>query len=151
LIVRSEGLVWARNKVGCSFFLWTLDLTFGGFTILCLGEGSNSYILLAMYFQPICLDSQQSLAIQSHSLSTWTAISVKYPLGPLHTRSKSRDHEIVRAQKKCPKAVPRHFQNHVVWSHALKCSVKSYVTGPSTKCYLNEHLLIRVLTHGKIE
>ena len=29
-----------------------------------------------------------------------------------------------------PKAVPRHFQNHVVWSRTLKCSVKSYVTQP---------------------
>jgi hypothetical protein len=32
-------------------------------------------------------------------------------LGPLHTRAKSRDHEIVRAQKKvskgCPKTPPR--------------------------------------------
>ena len=32
-------------------------------------------------------------------------------LGPLHTRAKSRDHEIVRAQKKmskgCPKAPPK--------------------------------------------
>ena len=26
------------------------------------------------YFQPISLDSQQSLATQSHGLSTWTAI-----------------------------------------------------------------------------
>ena len=27
-------------------------------------------------------------------------------LGPLHTRAKSRDHEIVRAQKKVPKGRP---------------------------------------------
>jgi hypothetical protein len=31
-------------------------------------------ILLAMYFQPISLDSQQSLATQSNGLSSWTAI-----------------------------------------------------------------------------
>ena len=30
--------------------------------------------------------------------------------------------------------VPTHLQNHVVWSRTLKCSVKAYVTGPSTKC-----------------
>jgi hypothetical protein len=27
--------------------------------------------------------------------------------GPLHTRAKSRDHEIVGAKRKCPMAVPR--------------------------------------------
>jgi hypothetical protein len=42
-----EGLFWTRNKLGCSFFLWTLDLAFGGFT-LCPGKVSNSYILLAI-------------------------------------------------------------------------------------------------------
>ena len=43
-------------------------------------------------------------------------------------------------KRKCPKAaVPTHLQHHVVvWSWALKCSVKPYVTGPSTKCYFNE-------------
>ena len=50
-------------------------------------------------------------------------------LGPIHTWATRCDHEIVRAQKKCSKAIPRHFQNHAVWSHALKCSVISYVTG----------------------
>ena len=39
--------------------------------------------------------------------------------------AKSCDQEIVRAQKKCPKAVPTHFQNHLMWSHAPKCNVKS--------------------------
>ena len=42
-----------------------------------------------------------------------------------HTRLRACDHEIVRAQKKCPKARARHFQNQncnhmsssVVWSH----------------------------------
>ena len=46
-----------------------------------------------------------------------------------HTRGKSRAHEIVRAQKKCPKAVPNHFQNHVasvvtgsqVYSEVIMC------------------------------
>ena len=42
-----------------------------------------------------------------------------WDLGPLHTRATSRDHEIVRAQRKGPKAVPTHIQNHVVWSRAL--------------------------------
>ena len=38
------------------------------------------------------------------------------------------------------KTIPRHFQHHVVWSRALKCSGKSYVTKPSTKCSYNEIL-----------
>ena len=43
-------------------------------------------------------------------------------------------------KRKYPKVVPIHLQNHVVWSWTLKCSVKSYVTGPSTKCYFNEFM-----------
>jgi len=54
-------------------------------------------------------------------------------------------------KRKCPKAIPTHLQNHVVWSWTLKCSVKSYVTGPSTECYFNEFLFIMILTHDKIE
>jgi hypothetical protein len=33
----------------------------------------------------------------------------------------------------------------------FKCSVKSYVTGPSTKCYFKEFLFMRVLMHDKLE
>ena len=47
-------------------------------------------------------------------------------------------------KRKCPKAVPRHIHNHVVWSRTLECSVWSYVTGPSTKCYFGEILFIWV-------
>ena len=55
-------------------------------------------------------------------------------------------------KRMCPKAIPTHLQNHVVvWSRTLKCRVKSHVTGPSTKCYFNEFLFIRVLTHDKIK
>ena len=50
-------------------------------------------------------------------------------------------------KRKCPKAVPTHFQNHVVWSWALKCSVKSYATMPSIKCYFNECLFMQALWH----
>jgi hypothetical protein len=52
---------------------------------------------------------------------------------------------------KCPKAVATHLQHHVVWSWTLNCSVKSYVTGPSTKCYFNDFWFMRVLTHDKIK
>ena len=54
-------------------------------------------------------------------------------------------------ERKCPKTVPRHLQNHVVWSQTLKCSVKPYVTTPSTKRYFNEFLSMRILTHDKIK
>ena len=52
-------------------------------------------------------------------------------------------------KRKCPKVVPRHLQNHVVWSRTLKCSVKPHMTGPSTRCYFNELLFMQVLTHDK--
>ena len=54
-------------------------------------------------------------------------------------------------KRKCPKVVPAHIQNHLAWSRLLKCSVKSYVSMPSTKCYFNGFLLMWVLTHDKIE
>ena len=54
-------------------------------------------------------------------------------LGPLHTRA-IYNMKLWEPKIESPKAVPRHLQNHVVWSRTLKFSVKSYVTGPSTKC-----------------
>ena len=51
----------------------------------------------------------------------------------------------------CPKAIPRRPPSHVVWSRTLKCSVKSYVTGPLVKCYFNEFLFMQVFTHNKIQ
>ena len=42
-------------------------------------------------------------------------------------------------------------KNHVVRSQTLKYSVKSYVTGPSTKCYFDEFIFMQILTHDKIE
>jgi hypothetical protein len=53
-------------------------------------------------------------------------------------------------KRKCPKAVPTHLQTHVVWSQTLKCSVNSYVTVPSTKCYFDESLFMQVFIHDKI-
>ena len=44
-------------------------------------------------------------------------------------------------------SVPRHVRIHVVWSRALKCSVKSIVIEPSTKCYFNEFLFMRGPLH----
>ena len=59
--------------------------------------------------------------------------------------------ELWEPKRKCPKAVPTHLQNHAVWSHVLKCNVKSYVTWPSTKYHFNDFPFIRILMHDKIE
>ena len=66
-----------------------------------------------------------------------------FKLGPLHTRAKSCDHEIVRAQKKVSKGRPN--------TPPISRSVKSYVIGCSTKCYFNEFLFMRVLTPSTIK
>ena len=97
-----------------------------------------------------------SQALQMHSeissvvLETWHCIGqiIKnlYQDG-LGGTTQTLDHVVVVR----PKAVPRYLQNHVVWSGILKCSVKPYVTGPSTKCYSNESLFTRALTHDKLE
>ena len=44
--------------------------------------------------------------------------------------------EFWESKRKCPRAVPSHLYNHVVRPRTLECSVKSYVTKSSTKCYL---------------
>jgi len=73
-------------------------------------------------------------------------------LGPLHARAKSRDHEVVGVQKKVSKGRTKTPPKSCsVKSQTLKCSVKSCVTGPSTKFYFNGSLFIWVLTRDKIE
>ena len=47
-------------------------------------------------------------------------------LGPLHTREpRAVTMKLWEPKRKCPKAVPTHFQTHVVWSRIFKCSVKA--------------------------
>ena len=70
-------------------------------------------------------------------------------LGPHHhTWGKSHDHEIVRAQKNVPKG---HLMTppkscSVVANSQVQCEAP-YVTGPSTQCYFNEFLFMRVGSH----
>ena len=59
--------------------------------------------------------------------------------------------ELWKLKWKCSKAIPKHFQNLVVWSRALKFLVKSYAIKSSTKCQSNEFSFMWVLTHDKIE
>jgi hypothetical protein len=61
--LRGRGRLWPK--------VWTLDLALSGST-LNSAKGSTYLLYFVGYFQPISLDSQQSLATQSHSL--WTAI-----------------------------------------------------------------------------
>jgi hypothetical protein len=67
-----------------------------------------------------------------------------------HT-SQELGYKIVRAQKKVFKGRPNIPPKLCSVVTDPDCSVKSYVTGPSTKCYFNECLFMRVLTHDKIE
>ena len=60
--------------------------------------------------------------------------------GPLLTRAKSHDHETVGAQKE---SVQRPCQHT---SKTMERTGKSYVTGPSTKCYFDEILVKQILT-----
>jgi hypothetical protein len=73
------------------------------------------------------------------------------PLGHFTREPRAVTMKLWEPNRKCSKAVPTHLQNHVAWSQTLECSVKAYVSGPLTKCYINEFLLMRVLTHDKIE
>ena len=66
-----------------------------------------------------------------------TINQVLYRKGHFTHEPRAMTMKLWEPERKCPKAIPRHLQNHVVWSRILKCSVKSYVTGPSTKCYFN--------------
>jgi hypothetical protein len=72
---------------------------------------------------------------------------VEPKFGPLHIRPKSHDHGIRRAQKKvCKGHRPKTLSNSCsVVMDPLECSVKSYVTKPSTKCCFNEFLFMHVL------
>ena len=50
-------------------------------------------------------------------------------------------------KRECPKAVPTHLQNYVVWSRTLECSVKSYVTGSQPNAIsMNESIHARLHT-----
>jgi hypothetical protein len=68
----------------------------------------------------------------------------------LHTSQRAVTLRLREPKRKCSKAVPRHIQNHVVWSRTLKCSVWSYVMGPSNAISMNFYLC-GFLTHDRIE
>jgi hypothetical protein len=83
---------------------------------------------------------------------------LKFPLSRViwkfqvhHNRPCGNKGQSWEPKRKCPKAILTHLQNHVRWSRTLKCSVKPNVTRPSTKCYFNNFLFIRILTPNTLE
>ena len=79
--------------------------------------GQMERIDVLCYVARTKLVSAEILGIIGQDLTVYKANWCIYwrLLGPLHTRAKSRDHEIVRAQKKVSKGRPsRHLQSHVV-------------------------------------
>jgi len=78
-----------------------------------------------------------------YSFDTLSTYHLRSTKGQCTHEPRAMTMKVIWAQMKWPKAVPRHIQNHVVRWRALKCSVKSYVTRPSTKCSFNEFLFMR--------
>ena len=62
-------------------------------------------------------------------------------------QAKSHDHEIVRAPKKCPNAVPRHLQNHAVWLRILKYSVREVICDQALNRMLFQYISIHAGPH----
>ena len=54
-----------------------------------------------------------------------------------------------KVSKGRPTTPPNSYK--LVWSQTFKCSVKSYVIGPSIKCYFDEFLFVQIFMHGQIE
>ncbi len=92
-------------------------------------------------------------SVRNWGSSPSSQVTKFYHLGPLHTRAKSRDHEIVGAQKKvskgCPNTPPKSCC--AVTDPQVYCIVKSYLTRSPTKRYFDESLFTQVLTHDRRE
>ena len=100
------------------------------------------FTLNRMVYSALCLHKWQHLGFP---LSMEWSRDVWQVLGPLQTQAKTRDHEIVRTQKRVSKGCPNTPPKSCRVVTALKWSVKSCVVGPSTKCYLNVFLFVRAL------
>jgi hypothetical protein len=94
-----------------------------------LGCGCAAPLAQAARVRPLSRAPKEALLLcaagRGRSLGGGFLVHVREPLGPLHTRAKSRDHEIVRAQMKVSKG---HRSNTPPKS---SCSV---VTGPRVYC-----------------
>jgi hypothetical protein len=83
--------------------------------------------------------------------TTWNLLELEITNHHFTHEPRAVTMKLCQPKRKCLEAVPTHLQNHVVWSRTHQCSVKSYAITPSTKCYSNEILFMRVLTHHEIE
>jgi hypothetical protein len=109
----------------------------------------NLATVIVVGARPTCMDTHHvhpqlefhHISRTSHTL-TWVI-----PRATFHTSQEPWPWN----REKMSKGRPKHLQNHLVRSRALKRSVKSYVAEPSTKCYFDECLFMRVLVHDKIK
>ena len=139
--------------------LWTL-ITVGLFYLSCVGTRiSRNSLKQHLVEGPITYDFTLHSRVRDHTTWFWRCVGTALEHFLLHSHnfmvttlgSWWSGPEIVRAQKKVSRGRPKTPPNHGVWSQALKCSVKPYVTGPSTGCYFTEFLFVWVLTGDKIE
>ena len=124
--------------------------------MLVSNQLSKSNPWASYYFKAFMLDERETSKLYTISgclcwMKERERGTLVYGKGHFTHEPKAVTLKLWEPKRKCPKAVPTHLPNHEVWSRTLKCSVKSYVPGPSTKCYFNEFLFTRVLTHDKIE
>ena len=68
----------------------------------------------------------------------------------IHREPRAVPMKLLEPKRKCPKPIPRYFQNHVVWSRVLKCSVKSYAIGPQPNAISMNFYSCEILTHETI-
>ena len=99
------------------------------------------------------LHDKYNLYLRFHGCNpTWYCWTCVAPyLGHFTHEPRALTMKLWEPKRNCPKVVSWHLRIHVVWSRTLKCTVKSYVTRPSTKCYFHEFLFMRVLTYDNIE
>jgi hypothetical protein len=134
--------------------MWVLDLTSFPKRLcricpILVSSSSRKKISINKIVTYINLKSLQSLSLSLINLLNFS--STLKSKGHFTHGPRAVTMKVWEPKRKFLKAVPRHLQNHVVWSRTLKCSAKSYLTGPSTKCYFNEFLVMWVLTHDKIK
>jgi len=119
---------YSPKKIGSSEQIPKPPMHEGRFFLMMIGPDSVHISLSKILFYPIEMILCAKARVNWKMLHVWA-----YTHGAVTLRAAS--HTSQEPKRKCPNAVvPTHLQDHVVWSRILKCSVKSYVTGPSTKC-----------------
>jgi hypothetical protein len=126
-----SGGAMALDKCACSLFYITLELFCDAwkywkwhlvikrykthvFFNLCFYKNFNVYGFLGHVHKKLNISDKSSTSQQceGHFAHEPRAVTMK----------------LWEPERKCLEAVPRHLQNHVVWSWTLRCSVKSCMT-----------------------